>query len=80
MTEAITLNGIGHAWLTGLVSGRCPTGKNRYATGEDARLALEFLALRARDSMRRRERTYYGCGHCGGYHTTSHVPAEPLRG
>jgi len=74
VTVVTTLEGMGHAYLTSLVEGACATGKYRSPTSEAAMRALSFLALRARNSMRRHERTFYPCGHCGGYHTTSHVP------
>lgn len=76
----IGLYSLGHAYLLSLAEGACPTGKRRYPTEAAAGEALRFLALRAVDSLRRREHTSYACGHCGGHHLTSNIPANnPLR-
>ncbi|MBW3092298.1 hypothetical protein KIH79_04895 [Bifidobacterium sp. 82T10] len=50
--------------------GHCHTGKNRYATADEAQLAL--ASCRGSASNRRREQRIYHCPMCKGWHLTSH--------
>lgn len=57
------------------------TGKRRFASPEEAERALEGAKSRARSERvkgrprRRREKRFYGCDSCRGFHLTS----QPLR-
>jgi hypothetical protein len=53
--------------------GRCPTGKQRFETHEQARQALaDIAALAVQGNPRRRESRAYRCKLCkGGWHLTS---------
>ncbi|PWG65590.1 hypothetical protein [Bifidobacterium callitrichidarum] len=50
--------------------GHCKTGKNRYASSFDAKLAL--AQCKGSASLRRRECRTYHCPICKGWHLTSH--------
>ena len=60
---------------------RCKSGKIRYATELDAKLALVDTILRAnRGKSKRQECRYYECRLCGGgYHLTSKPLQRPPR-
>lgn len=53
--------------------GRCPTGKDRFATEHDAGLALVNckIARVLHHKHKRKEQRYYCCSQCRGWHLTS---------
>lgn len=54
--------------------GHCKTGKNRYASSFDAKLAL--AQCKGSTSLQRRECRTYHCPLCKGWHLTSHAERE----
>jgi hypothetical protein len=58
------------------------TGKARYASYDEAGLALVEAKIGAalRANRRRREQRIYWCGSCNGFHLTSRSEQRPARG
>lgn len=56
---------------------RCPTGKLRYRDKREARWALHsMMVLREAGQKSRRERNYYMCPECKGWHLTSQLTTD----